>query len=480
MKQFPHLSTRGWLALLVGFCLFYFYSGGGPNQGSRLDLTRAILEHGRVSIDEYHQNTIDKAPFKGHHYCDKAPASSLTALPAVALAKLGLKLFGQSADSATGVRIQGVAATWLVATIPVLLACLLLFTWGRRLEFSTPASVFATVALGMASPLWAYATVFWGHALATFCLFGGAYAIVTLVEDRTAPKARRTAALAGLLLGWAVVTEFPTAPPALGLALYFAWKLRPWKTAAPLLGVFAAAAGACALVLLAYNQAAFGSPFHLGYASVQGFDGMQKGVFGVTFPKGEALYGILLGPRSLLATGPLLLLGFLGHTLALRDPRRREIAILSLAISLYFIYLNGSYHYWHGGWTYGPRHLSAALPFLAIGLPSLVDALGTRYRFLALPVLATAVVVTVIGISIHGMTPETIQHPMVDYFWPAFRKGQFALCEGYLDSGGPGTNLGIALGLPVKYSLLPFWIGIFFLQAGLVLSLQKPAPPLAE
>jgi hypothetical protein len=480
MKLFPHLSTRGWLALLVGFCLFYFYSGGGPNQGTRLDLTRALLEHGRVSIDEYHQNTIDKAPFKGHYYCDKAPASSFTALPAVALAKLGLWIAKQSPDSPVGVRVQGLAATWLVATLPVLFTCLLVFAWSRRQGFSPPAAVFAAVALGLASPLWAYGTVFWGHALATFCLFAGAYAIQVLLAERTAPTARRTAALAGLLLGWAVITEFPTAPPVFGLTLYLVWKLRPLRTAGVLLTVFATSAAACAVLLMAYNTAAFGSPFHLGYASVQGFDGMQQGIFGVTYPKGRAMYGILVGPRGLLATGPLLLLGIVGHVLTLRHPARRGLAQLGLAMTLYFIYLNGSYHYWHGGWTYGPRHLSAALPFLALGLPPLVDALGTRYRFLLLPLLATAFVVTVIGISVHGMTPETIHRPLTEYFWPNFRKGQFALCDGYLDSGGPGTNLGIALGLPVRWSLLPFWIGVLYLQAGLLLSLRQPPPPRVE
>jgi hypothetical protein len=398
----------------------------------------------------------------------------------VALAKLGLKVFNQSPDSPTGVRVQSIAATWLTATLPVLFTCLLLFAWSRRQGYSTPAAAFASVALGMASPLWAYGTVFWGHALATFCLFAGAYAIQVLLADRNAPTARRTAALAGLLLGWAVITEFPSAPPVVGLTVYLAWKLRPLKSASVLLTVFASSAAACAVVLMAYNTAAFGSPFHLGYASVQGFDGMHQGIFGVTYPKGRALYGILVGPRSLLATGPILLLGIVGHVLSIRDPRRHGIAVLSLSVILYFIYLNGSYHYWHGGWTYGPRHLAASLPFLAMGLAPLLDALGTRYRFLMLPVLATAVVLTVIGISIHGMTPETIHRPLTEYFWPAFRKGHFALCDGYLDSGGPGTNLGIVLGLPVKWSLLPYWIGIIYLQAGLILSLRQPVPSRTE
>jgi len=112
------------------------------------------------------------------------------------------------------------------------------------------------------------------------------------------------------------------------------------------LAAFAAATLAAALVLGVYNKVAFGSPFHLGYASVQGFDGMRSGLFGVTRPRTDALRGLLIGPRSLLYTSPLLVLGLLGHGISMARARQRWTAILSLIVIVYCVLLNASYVYW--------------------------------------------------------------------------------------------------------------------------------------
>jgi hypothetical protein len=57
------------------------------------------------------------------------------------------------------------------------------------------------------------------------------------------------------------------------------------------LGVTAAA---CCVVLMLYNAAAFGSPLEIGYRFEQGFEGMQQGLMGVTYPKLFPLTGILV------------------------------------------------------------------------------------------------------------------------------------------------------------------------------------------
>jgi hypothetical protein len=232
---------------------------------------------------------------------------------------------------------------------------------------------------------------------------------------------------------------------------------------------------AAALVLGAYNKVAFGSPFHLGYASVQGFDGMHSGLFGVTRPRTEALRGLLIGPRSLLYTSPLLVLGLLGHGISLARARQRWTAILSLIVIVYCVLLNASYVYWDGGWSYGPRHLTIALPFLALGLAPLFDAIWRYLRPLAWAALVAGVFLTVIVVSTEGMTPDSIAKPLPRHYWPIFRKGRVALCDGYTDSGGPATNFGLALGLPQKRSLYPFLLGFVVGGTGLLISLRQSA-----
>src|SRR5207244_10641833 len=47
--------------------------------------------------------------------------------------------------------------------------------------------------------------------------------------------------------------------------------------------------------LAAYNAAAFGSPFRIGYASEEAFEGMRRGVFGISTPRLDVAYGVLFG-----------------------------------------------------------------------------------------------------------------------------------------------------------------------------------------
>jgi hypothetical protein len=230
------------------------------------------------------------------------------------------------------------------------------------------------------------------------------------------------------------------------------------------------------LVLGAYNLAAFGSPFHLGYASVQGFDGMRSGLFGVTRPRAEALYELLIGPRGILHVAPLLLLGLVGHGISIARARQRWVPILSLAVIVYSILVNASYTYWNGGYTYGPRHLTIALPFLALGLAPLFDAIWRGLRPLALAALLGGVFLTVVAVSTHAMTPDDVAKPFSQLLWPAFREGRVALNAGFWDSsGGSATNFGLALGLQPKHSLFPFLLGLVVAGVGLLMSLRQPA-----
>src|SRR5437588_2781586 len=81
--MFGHMWRQSALALfLLCFGTYaWFYQGGGWNQNSRFDLTRAIVERGTVRIDGYEQNTGDTSFSGGHYYCDKAPGVSFLCAP---------------------------------------------------------------------------------------------------------------------------------------------------------------------------------------------------------------------------------------------------------------------------------------------------------------------------------------------------------------------------------------------------------------
>ncbi len=465
--------TLRWLTFLLGLSLFYFYSGGGPNQGTRLNLDRALLEEGRLTTNSYYTNSEDRAHYRGDYYCDKAPGASFAALPALALARVFLRFVSVPTESAAGVSMQMHVATWTASTLPALLMGLWLYAWALRTGHSKTAATYAALGLGLASPFWAYGTLFWGNSLAAFCLVWAASAAMTAAaRQRAGEYGGLSAGLAGLATGWAVLTEFETAPMAVALLGLLATQLRPWRVHWRPLLCYVCGAGVVASILAGYNHAAFGSPFHLGYENVEGFDGMKQGIFGVTWPKAEATAGVLWGGRGLLMTAPLLLLGVAGHAIAIVRERNRLLSALCLVFAFYPTLLAVSYVYWDGGWSYGPRHMSAAMPFLALGLAPLYDALPYRARQAAMGMLAVAIVMTMIAVATHGMTPWTTTHPWRDLYWPAFLSGNYAQHTGWMDAGGPATNLGVALGFPRAQSLVPLWLGMGIGLVGLFRSLR--------
>src|SRR5438309_6841796 len=71
-----------WLGLLTFVVYAYFFAGGGWNQNSQFDLTRAIVERHTLAIDAYASNTGDISRHGGHVYANKAPGLSfLAAIP---------------------------------------------------------------------------------------------------------------------------------------------------------------------------------------------------------------------------------------------------------------------------------------------------------------------------------------------------------------------------------------------------------------
>jgi hypothetical protein len=236
------------------------------------------------------------------------------------------------------------AGTLGTAAIPTVLAALCLVWLTRRLGRET---LFPAIVFGLCTPAWAYATLYWGHALASACLVFGFTAAVAL---RDSHRDVWLAAAVGLATGWATVTEYPAAPAG-GIIAALALSQAPRRGRA----LFAMLGGAllCGGAFAAYNAAAFGEPFMLSYAHVQGFGGMRQGVFGVTSPKGHVLVELAVGRyRGLLPLSPVLAGAPVGFVMLWRGGHRAMVGGAA-AIAVYYLLLNAAYVYWAGGWSYG-------------------------------------------------------------------------------------------------------------------------------
>jgi hypothetical protein len=476
----------------VGLWLFvsyaYFYQAGGWNQNSRFALVRAMTERNTLEIDAYHESTGDRAAWRGHYYSDKAPGASLVALiPVDAVRALNLAQ-GIDPESDTAVARTSYAATVVASGLFTVAAVLCVLWLSLAWGYSRRAALFAATAYGVATPAWCYATLFMGHGICAGCLMIAFTAAIGLGEASGGARARRLAWAIGLFGGWAVVSEFPAAVPvvfivALALAMISGAGGGAAEVRDTLIRVVGGGAVA-GLVLLAYNAAAFGSPFHLGYASEEGFEQLHTGLFGISRPEWWRIREILIGSfRGLLPIAPLVALMPIGLAVLIRARRRAAPAVAAAAIAAFYLVLNASYFYWEGGWAFGPRHVMPALPFLALGLAPLWDG----WRAVGRAVLAGGwlwgAALTLIAVSVTPQPPASFTRPVADLLLPAFLEGHLALNnqrftdfradEGAIRRHADPTaswNLGMKMGLTGRASLVPlgvvwlaFAIGLGFL-----------------
>jgi len=458
------MRTKWALFALLFVSFAYFYQAGGWNQNSRFALVRAITNEHTLNIDPFHLATGDRAFDSGHYYSDKAPGLALAAVPVVAIARPFLRAAGGDPENYAGIALLSYLATVFTAGLLTAIAGVSLYGLCLDLGTSEAGALFATLVFGLGSPIWTLATIFIGHAFSASLLV-----IAFAAACRAGSGDWRQGAVAGGCAGWATVSEFPAAIPAMIIALVALLQVRSIerRRAIIVLAALAFAALAAAAVLMMYQYACFGSPFHLAYASEAEYVGMQQGVFGVDLPRMIRLRRILFGEyRGLLPLAPILALAPIGFLFI----QRRLVAAAAFIIAVYYILLNASYSYWEGGWSYGPRHASPAIPFLCIGLAALWTALPRLGRACLGLVGAYGVAVTLVAVSTMPLPPNNIRRPVAELLWPAFRDGDLALNTQTFVAGSANPdfrahsepkaafNLGMKMGLTGVASLLPLML----------------------
>lgn len=499
------------LALLLAYC-YVLPRWADWSQNSRLNLVRALVEQGTVQIDAYVANTGDYALLDGHAYTDKAPGPAFVGLPLYAaalplvehpaVARLLERAAGGGALDSTlnpngtglrGDKIRHFVAQYLLtaATVALPAALLggLLCAALAGLGFGRGLRLLVTLGYGLATPAAIYAGNFYSHQLVAALLFG-AFFLLTRGQpgpaaggqpgaaDGQRPAARagaylarlraqaagfptRSALLAGLLCGFAVISEYPAALVAGALGLYALLRL-PWRgVAALVLG------GLLPVALMAvYDLRAFGTVVPVGYEhSALWQNQHQTGFLSITYPRPEALWGLTFGAyRGLFARAPWLIAALPGFALWWRSGAARPACALALwtcaALTLFY----SSSVMWWGGFGVGPRYLVPILPFLALGA-----AFGLRRLWQSRPGRAAAAALVLLsgalvwseGLAHQGFPPDTFLQPWTDYTLAAWQQGDIA------------RNLGTALGLRGPLSLLPLLAGLALL-IGLLLR-QRPS-----
>jgi hypothetical protein len=472
-----HRLRLGYAAWLFGaFC--YFLPAATWNPVSRFDLTRSIVERHSLNIDHYVDNTGDRARRGDHWYSDKAPLASLLAVPAYQAYHWLERSRGRAPSyevraSAPGEPPQKLTvnrsfqrALYVCSLSTAALAGvglgLALFELLRR-RVSTVAALAGSAATVLATPLFPYATSFYGHILAAAFLSS---AVVWLDSTRstasaspsTAPEApsRGRALAAGACLAASVGCEYLSAvPAAVVLAVFLLGVVR--RSPAPLPRALARcgsewvvplALGALGplLLLAAYHWACFGAPWRTGYSFIvdpRFAAGHASGLLGIRLPTLSALWGLSFGRlRGLFYVSPLALALAVG---CCARARRDPTALAALCALLALLLVNGSYYMWWGGAAAAPRHLIPALGLLALGMPWLWQHRWLRPLSL---LLALVGLVNMLAISAVGLEAPEHGDVLRDFVYQRLLSGRLAQLTG-------ASNLGIEFGVVRGGSLGP-------------------------
>ncbi len=475
-------SLDGALVALLALLLVAAFPNeiGNPNAKSRLVLTLSIVERGSLSIGDYAPVTVDRAMRDGIAYSDKAPGMGMLALPTVALLHdrlarqpdgtpcAGRDCWFVADDSAQGfsplrnyVLLQHAA---ILSVAPLIMLAVVLFRALLVVLYDDRrAATLAAVGLVLATPFGMWAATFYEHTLSAALL---AMALVAAHATTRLAVPRPPGWLAGLLVALPLALVVPMSYPAAGagtmIALYALWGARDaggrWLTQAA--GTALAVGALIAIPLMAYNMAAFGGPLRISYGSVVGFEGMQRGLFGITLPDPAVLWQLLVPQyRGLLWVAPVALLYPVALVLVLaRRPDLRGVVLLSLAIVLYYLALNGGYYYWEGGSSLGPRHLTPLLPFMMLTIAAIPALWGRRGAvLLAVPLVLGAVVIVGALATRHVTVPDDNVAPITTILLPDLLNGR--LTTGMVTAQALGARTSFLLAaLLILTTLVPLLV----------------------
>lgn len=444
-----------WLALACALVLatpMHYRAEVHPaNEAARVYAALAMVQHGTVALDPVFDRyfpgwragtrppNVDVSWGQGRYVLDKAPGVTLLAVPVVGL----LHAVGMDPGAPTAFPWVLWLLTVVVVGLPSALSLAHLAAT-LRAERAPPLAV----AL-LATPWLAYGGLLFGHGLAA-ALVGSGTLLALGAPGGEASSGRRTA-LGGLLLGLAVLTEYPVAALAVTVVVAMltdaSRRLRlPWL----LLGALGPA-----VALGAWNFACFGDPTSLSYSHKTNPEFaavIAQGAFGVTWPSLGRLAELLAGPsRGLLHLAPWLVAGLVGAVAAARG---RDLAVawrvlLPLACLGFPVVISGFVD-WQAGDSMGPRHLVPAIPLLGLAA-ALVLRDRPRLAAATWALVASSAALCVAGAWVYPYFPASVRNPLFEVVVPVLFDG--GAPPAAMDALLP-PPLGLACGLLALVALL--------------------------
>lgn len=476
-KVLDRSETR--IAILIFFillsCYAYFFPRWASwNQNSRIDLVMAIVDKGTVSIDDYYQNTGDYAVYEGHHYSTKAPGSSLLGVPVYwvfrqvldspiltsVLSRLSSNqaVAGTLRESGTGLLPEKLyfalalyVVTLVTVSVPSALLGVVLYRFTGHYSSSQAHRVSVTLTYGLATSAFPYSGSYMGHQIVATFLFFSFYSIFLVARQAIKPA---ILPFIGFLMGYAVITEYPTVLIAAAIFVYAFFRLpkKAWTAWLILGGILPG------VIWMIYNYQIYHKPIGFGYLYAPLYtDKNNIGFFSLVYPHFEALWGITFSSyRGLFYLSPVMLFALPGFYHFGHARERWPEFLVCLWATVSFFLFNSSSVMWQGGYAIGPRYVLPMLPFMSLALIFFAEQWGKHgWVKVVMGLLNLWSLLFVWAETLGGQSfPDWTRNPLFNYSLPRLLQGDIA------------RNWGTIVGLPGWASLFPLTVilGILFWQ----------------
>ncbi len=397
------------------------------NVASRTNIVLSVINHGTFQIDAYHENTLDKAFRSGRYFSDKAPGGALLAalllyVPVKTLNFTGLQISDE---------VVRYFARILVVSFPVGIMALLMFNWASDLVKSHSLRMLPVLFYALGTPAYPYSTLFYGAQTAAAFGFFAFLLIIMPLGNKEGPNKKffYRGFLAGALASFSAASVYPA---ALLWILCFLFTIFLKKSKASILS-FIAGSIPIALGVALYHQICFGGILQTGYQYkfLEHHAQMHsEGFFGITVPSAAALWGITFSvEKGLFYYAPHLLFGIAGLFYVLKS-KWKSAALFCITIIFTFILFNSAFQDWKAGWTFGPRHLLPAIPYMTIGSFFFLKVASTRKnpeKYFLISVYFCLGIVSMFPTFLAAFTtphiPLSFESPVFEFLVPIFMKG---------------------------------------------------------
>jgi hypothetical protein len=384
------ISKKELQVFLTFFVIYFiFISWIGSNEDSSLDLTRVIVDEGRLEIDNYFNNTVDRSVYNNHYYSNKAIGMPLLAAPIYTSWKfIYYNFFPQSFINSNKplpdyqtfpagdkveiieqvnpgflIKLSRILVDEFTSCLFSALTVLLLYKISNFFTKNELHRILLIIIYGLATLAFPYATVFFFHSTSAFFIFLSFY----LLFQTKMGEIKRYIIFSGLASGYAFTIDHLTFVINLFLLFYLLTFNRNKKV---IIG-FLVANLVVISPLLIYNFYIFGTPFDdtfrysdtaIWYSQAWLLSRNTAG-FTLSFQPFIILRLLIFPHLGLFFYYPILILSFYG--LVQMNKKYRAEKLLILLSFLLVTILVSMFFYWYSG-NFGARFLLIALPFFVI------------------------------------------------------------------------------------------------------------------